>query len=148
MWQLDGGHSSLPPAITRNDHQKPHIANTDNRGTRPMAARQTTGRELDITAVMGGGYPQDEGGYPQNICSIRRMGLPSGSRLVRWGGVDSGLASGVGRWVIWCVLGLVGADRREAGVDSGHLVLTCGARFGRTVCEVFRRGVGGSTTGR
>ena len=111
MWQLDGGHSSLPPAITRNDHQKPHIANTDNRGTRPMAARQTTGRQLDITVVMGGGYPQDEGGYPQNICSIRRMGLPSGSRLVGWGGVDSGWPPvSAGGWFVvgWCWWGPTG----------------------------------------
>jgi len=81
-----------------------------------MAPRQTTGRELDITVVMGGGYPQDEGGYPQNICSIRRMGLPSGSRLVRWGGVDSGLASGVGRRLVCCWVVLVGAERSEAAL--------------------------------
>ena len=113
MWQLDGGHSSLPPAITRNDHQKPHIANTDNRGTRPMAARQTTGRQLDITVVMGGGYPQDEGGYPQNICSIRRMGLPSGSRLVGWGGlIVDGLRC---RPLGGLLLGGVGGGRPEGG---------------------------------
>jgi len=41
---------------------------------------------------MGGGYPQPEGGYPQNICSIAAGGRVVESRLGGgWvGAVDSG----------------------------------------------------------
>ena len=46
-----------------------------------MAARQTTGRQLDITTVIGGGYPQLGQGYPQNICSIAAGGRVVESRL-------------------------------------------------------------------
>lgn len=42
---------------------------------------------------MGGGYPQPEGGYPQNICSIAAGGRVVGPRL------DSG------GWVVLIVEG-------------------------------------------
>jgi hypothetical protein len=86
VWQLDGGHCCRPPTITGSDTKKPHISHTDNRNPNPIAPRQTTGRQLDITTVMGGGYPQLGQGYPQNICSQAAGGRVVESRLGGWVG--------------------------------------------------------------